>query len=75
MNTSIWLCGNEGCTHRDSKRWHAGMAERIRNTLGPVGERDFEAAHPEPEPKCPVCGGETSRGWRWCWYCDDEPED
>lgn len=71
----IWLCGNKGCSHRNSKAWHRVMSNRIIENAGPRALADFEAAHPEPVPLCPVCGDETSRPGRLCFYCDDEPEE
>lgn len=54
---TLWLCGNAGCSHRASKRWHAEMAGRIERTAGPSAVLDFEAAHPDPElMECDDCG-------------------
>jgi hypothetical protein len=54
---TLWLCGNTGCSHRDSRRWHRTMVERIEQTLGPDGVRSFEGAHPDPDLiECDDCG-------------------
>lgn len=57
MKAATWTCGNRGCTHRTSKRWHRIMVERIEEALGPRGAQDFEAAHPDPDLiPCDDCG-------------------
>jgi hypothetical protein len=61
---TIWLCGNTLCSHRASKRWHAVMAERIEQTVGPAEVLNFETAHPDPDlMECDDCYQVGSHDW------------